>query len=167
VLALVYALLYCESAARSGALRAAALVWWWPSPGSRRSITVAPPERPTWRVCLPGAGLALALWLLASLALRQVVGGGPGRGSVYGPLAAAVAMLAWLYLLALAVLVGAALATLAARAEVLLPPARARLVHDAPQVGRRDAEGDGDVPEPGPVGAAGVAKHQLEVGEPA
>jgi membrane protein len=76
---------------------------------------VAPPERPTWRACLPGAGLALALWLLASLALRQVVGGGPGRGSVYGPLAAAVAMLAWLYLLALAVLVGAALATLAAR----------------------------------------------------
>jgi uncharacterized BrkB/YihY/UPF0761 family membrane protein len=122
----------------------------------------------TWRACLPGAGLAIGLWLLASLALRQVVGGGLGGSSVYGLLAAPVAVLAWLYLLALAVLVGAAaLATLAARAEVLLPPARARLVHDAPQVGRRDAEGGGDVPEPGPVGVAAVAQHQLEVGEPA
>jgi membrane protein len=129
---------------------------------------VAPPVRPGWRACLPGAGLALALWLLASLALRQVVGGGLGRSSVYGPLAAPVAVLAWLYLLALAVLVGAALnATLAARVVVLLPGAGGQVVHDAPQVGRRDAERSGDVPEPGPVGLPAVGHRELEVGEPA
>jgi hypothetical protein len=95
---------------------------------------VAPPVRPGWRACLPGAGLALALWLLASLALRQVVGGGLGRTGVYGPLAAPVALLVWLYLLALAVLVGAALnATLAAlpTGSALtgsLPRARPRLL---------------------------------------
>jgi membrane protein len=125
---------------------------------------VAPPERPAWRACLPGAGLALALWVLASLALRQVVGGGLGRSSVYGPLAAPVAVLAWLYLLALAVLVGAALnATLAARTALLPARPQGRLVHDAPQVRRGDAEGGRDLPEPGPVGLAPVAHRELEV----
>ena len=129
---------------------------------------VAPPVRPAWIAGLPGAGLALALWVLASLALRQVVGGGLGRSSVYGPLAAPVAVLVWLYLLALAVLVGAALnATLAARVEVLLPGAGGGLVDDAPQVGGSDAEGGRDVPEPGPVGLPAVGHSELEVGEPA
>ena len=128
---------------------------------------VAPPVRPAWRACLPGAGLALTLWLLASLALRQVVGGGLGRSSVYGPLAAPVAVLVWLYLLALAVLVGAALnATLAARAPLLLARPHGRLVDDAADVRRGDAEGARDVPEPGPVGLAAARHRELEVGEP-
>jgi membrane protein len=131
---------------------------------------VAPPVRPGWRACLPGAGLALALWLLASLALRQVVGGGLGRSSVYGPLAAPVALLAWLYLLALAVLVGAALnatlATTPARA-VSLPRPGLRLLDDAPEVGGRDPERGGDVAEPRPVGRTAVRDRELEVGEPA
>jgi membrane protein len=153
---------------------------------------VAPPVRPGWRACLPGAGLALALWLLASLALRQVVGGGLGRTGVYGPLAAPVALLVWLYLLALAVLVGAALnATLAAlptgsaltgslpraRPRLLrptgsalagsLPRARPGLVHDAAHVSGRDPERGGDLPEPRPVGLTPVRDRQVEVGEPA
>jgi membrane protein len=153
---------------------------------------VAPPVRRRWRACLPGAGLALALWLLASLALRLVVGGGLGRTGVYGPLAAPVALLVWLYLLALAVLVGAALnATLAAlptgsaltgslpraRPRLLrstgsavtgsLPRARPGLVHDAAHVSGRDPECGGDLPEPRPVGLTPVRDRQVEVGEPA
>jgi len=70
---------------------------------------VAPPGPTAWRRCLPGAGLAVGLWVVASVALRAVIGGWTGHASVYGPLAAPVALLVWLYLLALAVLVGAAL----------------------------------------------------------
>ena len=134
---------------------------------------LAPPVRPGWRACLPGAGLALALWLLASLALRHVVGGGLGRSSVYGPLAAPVALLAWLYLLALAVLVGAALnATLAAAPArtgpaLSLPRPSPRLEHDAAQVGRRHPERGGHVAEPRPVGLAPVGDRELEIGKPA
>jgi membrane protein len=134
---------------------------------------VAPPVRPAWRACLPGAGLALALWLLASLAVRQVVGGGLGRTSVYGPLAAPVALLVWLYLLALAVLVGAALnATLAAGPSshalvASVPRPGPRLLHDAAQVRRRDPERGGDVAEPRPVGLTPVRDRELELGEPA
>jgi membrane protein len=149
---------------------------------------VAPPVRPAWRACLPGAGLALALWLLASLAVRQVVGGGLGLTGVYGPLAAPVALLVWLYLLALAVLAGAALnATLAtaptresgsesasrsaSERPVLvagsLPGARPRLLHDAAQVRGRDPERPGDVAESRPVGLAPVRDRELEVGESA
>src|SRR5205814_9211042 len=108
---------------------------------------LAPPVRTAWRRCLPGAGVALALWVLASAGLRAVVGGdGVGRrASVYGPLASPVALLVWLYLLALAVLVGAALnATLERRltgaTEASLPRSRRGLPDDAPQVGGRNAE---------------------------
>lgn len=129
---------------------------------------LAPPVRPAWRRCVPGAALALALWLLASLALRQVVGGGLGHSSVYGPLAAPVAVLAWLYLLALAVLVGAALnATVEGERAALLAGARRGVLHDAAQVRGRDAHRGGDLAEPAPVGLAAVRDHELQVGEPA
>ena len=164
---------------------------------------VAPPAPTSWRRCLPGAGLALALWVVASVALRVVIGGWTGHASVYGPLAAPVALLVWLYLLALAVLVGAALnATLdaapppgtASRAGAVTTPAmpatrvtaaggvparvpvrprrslartRGGVRDDRPQVRRRHAEPGGDVGEPAPVGVAGVAQGEHEVGETA
>jgi membrane protein len=138
---------------------------------------VAPPVRPAWRRCLPGAGLALALWSLASLGLKQVVAGGWGGSSVYGPLAAPVALLAWLYLLALAVLVGAALnATLAVRPPAastdvppasLLPGAGGRVLHDAAQVRGGDPERGRDVAEPVPLHALAARDRELEVREPA
>jgi len=132
---------------------------------------VAPPVRAPWRRCLPGAGLALALWLGASVALRAVVGGRVGGASVFGPLAAPVALLVWLYLLALAVLVGAALNTtldrLGTAAPASLPRPRPRLVHDAADLGGSDAEGGGDDAEPAPVRAARAVQREHEVGEPA
>ena len=71
---------------------------------------VATPVRSPWRRDLPGAAAAVAVWLLASALLRIVVGESFARGaSVYGPLTTAIVVTGWLYLLAVAVLVGAAL----------------------------------------------------------
>jgi membrane protein len=129
---------------------------------------LAPPVRAPWRRCLPGAGVALGLWLTASVGLRAVVGGGAGGASVFGPLAAPVALLLWLYLLALAVLVGAALNTsLDALGAGSFPRARPRLVDDAAQVRRGNSERGGDVPEAAPVGSGRAVEQQHEVGEPA
>jgi membrane protein len=132
---------------------------------------VAPPIRAPWRRCLPGAGVALTGWLGASVALRAVVGGGIGGASVFGPLAAPVALLVWLYLLALAVLVGAALNTtldrLGASTPSSLPGAVGGRLDDAAQMAGRHTERDGDLAEPAPVRAARVIEREHEVGEPA
>lgn len=68
------------------------------------------PVRTRWIRDLPGAGLALLIWLAGSALLRLYIGatvdGGP---SVYGSLAAPVAVLFWLYITALAILIGAGL----------------------------------------------------------
>ena len=70
---------------------------------------VAVPVRTSWRFNLPGAVFTLAAWIVGSWVLRWVltVTAADSR-SIYGPLAAPIAVLLWLYLLALAVLVGAA-----------------------------------------------------------
>jgi membrane protein len=132
---------------------------------------VAPPVRAPWRRCLPGAVVALTGWLGASVALRAVVGGGIGGASVFGPLAAPVALLVWLYLLALAVLVGAALNTtldrLGASTPSSLPGAVGGRLDDAAQMTGRHTERDGDLAEPAPVRAARVIEREHEVGEPA
>lgn len=53
--------------------------------------------------------VALAIWIAGSAALRLYLGHVLTRTSVYGSLAAPIAVLVWLYLTALAVLLGAAL----------------------------------------------------------
>ena len=58
---------------------------------------------------VPGATLALCLWLLASVGLRRYVLWTTASRSVYGSLAAPIVLLTWLYLTALAVLIGAEL----------------------------------------------------------
>ena len=71
---------------------------------------VATPVRLAWRRTVPGAVLALALWVLASWGLRALLALtlGTGRGvAIYGPLTAPIVLLLWFYLLALAVLLGA------------------------------------------------------------
>ena len=77
---------------------------------------VSVPLRTTWRRDLPGALLALVIWVLASALLRAALGvavpaGGSDTASlsIYGPLTTPIVVLVWLYLLAIAVLVGAAL----------------------------------------------------------
>jgi membrane protein len=70
---------------------------------------VATPVRSPWRRDLPGAVLALGIWVLASFLLRVVIGRSVGGASIYGPLSTPIVVLIWLYFLAIAVLIGAAL----------------------------------------------------------
>ncbi|WP_328993851.1 YihY/virulence factor BrkB family protein [Kribbella sp. NBC_01245] len=67
------------------------------------------PVRTPWVSDLPGAFLALSLWILGSFLLRWTLQSTVGGTSIYGPLAAPIAVLLWLYLTAIAVLIGAAL----------------------------------------------------------
>jgi membrane protein len=66
------------------------------------------PLRSRWRSGLPGAALALLIWVLGSVLLRIVLSATSGSTTIYGPLAAPIAVLIWLYVMSLAVLVGAA-----------------------------------------------------------
>ena len=67
------------------------------------------PVRTSWRFNLPGAVFSLVAWVVGSYLLRWVltVTAADSR-SIYGPLAAPIAVLLWLYLVAIAVLIGAA-----------------------------------------------------------
>jgi membrane protein len=68
---------------------------------------LAVPVRTPWRRDLPGAVLALAIWLAGSVLLRLYLAATVHSNSAYGSLAAPVAVLLWLWVTALAVLIGA------------------------------------------------------------
>jgi membrane protein len=70
---------------------------------------VSVPVRTKWSFNLPGATFALIAWVVGSFLLRWVltVTAADSR-SIFGPLAAPIAVLLWLYLLSVAVLIGAA-----------------------------------------------------------
>jgi membrane protein len=71
---------------------------------------VSVPVRTAWRYNLPGAVFSMFCWIVGSAVLRWVlVGTAQGSTSIYGPLAAPIAVLLWLYILSSAVLIGAAL----------------------------------------------------------
>jgi membrane protein len=70
---------------------------------------LAVPVRKRWRFGLPGAAFTLLLWILGSYFVRWALGFSTGGTSIYGPLAAPIAVLLWLYVLSIAVLIGAAL----------------------------------------------------------
>lgn len=71
--------------------------------------SAAVPVRTPWWRDMPGAVLALVIWILGSFALRLYLGASLSGLSIYGSLAAPIAILAWLYVTAIAVLAGAAL----------------------------------------------------------
>ena len=89
---------------------------------------VSVPVRTSWRYNLPGAALTLVIWIAGSWLLRWFLTASAGEStSIYGPLATPIAVMIWLYILAIAVLIGAALN---ASFDELWPevgPARARL----------------------------------------
>jgi membrane protein len=74
---------------------------------------LAVPVRTPWSQDLPGTVLAVLLWLGGSALLRDYISstfaGTNSTDQLYGGLAAAVAILIWLYVTALAILLGAAL----------------------------------------------------------
>ncbi|PVG82080.1 YihY/virulence factor BrkB family protein [Nocardioides gansuensis] len=70
---------------------------------------VSVPVRTNWSFNLPGAVFSLFCWVAGSWVLRWVLTVTAAESkSIYGPLAAPIAVLLWLYLLAIAVLIGAA-----------------------------------------------------------
>jgi len=70
---------------------------------------LAVPVRKPWRFGLPGATFTLVLWILGSYFVRWALGFSTGGMSIYGPLAAPIAVLLWLYVLSISVLIGAAI----------------------------------------------------------
>jgi membrane protein len=72
----------------------------------------------TWRASLPGAALATGLWFVSTLLFGFYVTRFANYSRVYGSLGAAIALMFWLYLVALCVLIGAEFnAQLAAQRE--------------------------------------------------
>jgi len=93
------------------------MVLYWPLVGGLTILTlatffhIATPGRVSWLRHLPGATLTLAIWVVASMLLRWFLGRSVGEhsASIYGPLAAAIVVMTWLYFLGIAVLIGAAM----------------------------------------------------------
>ena len=69
---------------------------------------VSTPNRAPWLRDVPGAAVTLVIWLLASYVVRGTIAASLGGTSIYGPLSAPIVLLIWLYALAIAVLIGAA-----------------------------------------------------------
>ncbi|MFD1860562.1 YihY/virulence factor BrkB family protein [Aeromicrobium camelliae] len=67
------------------------------------------PARKPWRVALPGAAFTVVLWIVGSWIVRWALDFSSGGMSIFGPLAAPIALLLWLYMLSISVLIGAAL----------------------------------------------------------
>ena len=70
---------------------------------------ISVPVRSPWLRDAPGAVLALLIWIGGSFVVREVLSASVGGSSIYGPLATPIVILIWLYVLAIAVLIGAAL----------------------------------------------------------
>ncbi|WP_189040013.1 YihY/virulence factor BrkB family protein [Streptomyces daqingensis] len=126
---------------------------------------VSVPVRSPWREDIPGALVALLMWVVGSILLRLYITSTVEGLTIYGSLAAPVAVLLWIGVSAFAVLVGAAVnaaidhvwpsvATAAARrmnerareeaaAEVIAAAAARRAMRDAESSG---AEEPGDDP---------------------
>lgn len=73
---------------------------------------IATPIKSQLRRDLPGALVAMFIWVVASFIMRQFITAAltmDASSSIYGPLSAPIVVMMWLYLLAIAVLIGAAL----------------------------------------------------------
>ncbi len=70
---------------------------------------LAVPVRKAWLNGLPGATFTLVMWMLGSYLVRWALGLSTGGTSIYGPLAAPIAILLWLYVISISILIGAAL----------------------------------------------------------
>jgi membrane protein len=107
-------------------------VAYWPAVGAVTLALLATlyhravPVRTTWRRALPGAILAMAIWVVGSVLLREWLTWAFRKTATYGPLSAPVAVLLFLYLTALAILFGAELNT---EVERMWPSAETQVLH--------------------------------------
>ncbi len=89
---------------------------------------VSVPVRSAWRYNLPGAFFTIVCWVGGSWLLREILTATAGEStSVYGPLSAPITVLIWLYIVSIAVLIGAALN---ASVDVVWPSLTNRSVPD-------------------------------------
>ncbi|MGH2690262.1 MAG: YihY/virulence factor BrkB family protein, partial [Actinomycetota bacterium] len=97
---------------------AVAVVWrllYWPFlavlgiVGLSAFYRMAIPERLGWRRVLPGSALALVVWVVGGFGVRAYASWLVESSSVYGPFAAPVVLMLWLYVTGFAVLLGAEL----------------------------------------------------------
>jgi len=95
------------------------------------------PVRTSWRYDIPGATLALSIWIFGSWLLRVILQHAGDSTSIYGPLAAPIAVLLWLYLTSIAVLIGAALNSAFDQVWPDKETARARMEHGRRGLRRR------------------------------
>lgn len=109
---------------------------------------VSTPRRSPWTRDVPGAVLTLVIWALASFFVRGSIAASLGGTSIYGPLSAPIVLMIWLYALAIAVLIGAALN---AAVREMWPPEERRALHTRFAAWARDVRERraGVVPEPG------------------
>jgi len=70
---------------------------------------ISAPVKSPWRRDLRGALLTITIWFVGSYVVRWVIEMSVGGTSIYGPLAAPIVLMIWLYVLSIAVLIGAAL----------------------------------------------------------
>ncbi|WP_372454347.1 YihY/virulence factor BrkB family protein [Streptomyces tardus] len=91
---------------------------------------VSVPVRSPWREDLPGALVGLLLWVLCAVGLRTYLRSAVEGQSIYGSLAAPVALLLWLGMSAFAVLVGAAVNAAVDRVWPAATTAAARAAKD-------------------------------------
>ena len=68
---------------------------------------VALPRKLPWHLGLPGAGLAMVLFLLSSIGLRLYIGWITTTGYTYGALATPIAFLLFTFFIGMAIIVGA------------------------------------------------------------
>lgn len=99
-------------------------IWWgaeWPLLiGALLSLLtimlwLAPAQRPSWQVLFPGALLATLIWILSSAGFAFFTATYGTYNKTWGSLSAVIVTLVWLWLTALALLVGAELNAEAAR----------------------------------------------------
>jgi len=74
------------------------------SPGGEALVPLPPRA---WHTVLPGAVMATAMWFLTTLAFGWYVTRSANYSEFYGSIGAAIALLIWLYIVALSVLCGA------------------------------------------------------------
>ncbi len=98
---IVVALLIRWSVALAGSIGIIALIY-----------HMGTPMQQSWKRTLPGAFAATALWFLATLAFGWYVTRFANYSQVYGSLGAGIALLFWLYIIAISILCGAEFNTL-------------------------------------------------------
>jgi membrane protein len=137
---------------------------------------ISTPRRSPWLRDVPGGILTLVIWVVASFILRGTVSASvtTQSTSIYGPLATPIVLLIFLYFLAIAVLIGAALNAAVRHLWPVeeQPSLRARTVawvkervaerRGEPETGHEDER----VPEAGEGLAASVKRARKEAGKP-